>query len=102
MCGCDVWVVIVELFFSDAKVSNTVMIISVQQHVCALDVTVNDTHLRVQVDQTPSNVRQHKNPLVDRQRYQGTVVSARQTVLQDTTLHQDVDQASRHAVLPRS
>ena len=72
------------------EVADAALTTSVQQHVDALDVTVNDTHLRVQVNQTPFNVRQHKNPLVDRQRYQGTAASERQVLLQATTLHQGV------------
>ncbi len=49
--------------FNDAKVANTARTTSVQQQVGVLDVTVNDTHLRVQVGQNPRNVRQHNNPL---------------------------------------
>ncbi len=79
---------------SDAKVADAALTTSVQQHVCARNVTVNDTYLRVQLGQTPCNVRQHKNSLVGRQRHQGTEASARQTlrqtVLQATTLHQGV------------
>ncbi len=41
---CDVCAVVVE-GFSDAKVANAALTASVQQHVGALDVTVNDTHL---------------------------------------------------------
>ncbi len=48
MRDCDACVVVVE-GFSDAKVADAALTTSVQQHVGALDVTVNDTHLRVQV-----------------------------------------------------
>ncbi len=44
MCGCDAALVVFE-GSSDAKVANTAMTTSVQQHVHALDVTGNDTHL---------------------------------------------------------
>ena len=79
---------------SDAKVADAVLTTSVQQHVCVCNVTVNGKYLRVQLGQTPCNVRQHKNSLVDRQRHQGTDASARQTlrqtVLQATNFHQGV------------
>jgi hypothetical protein len=88
MRDCDACVVVVE-GFSNAKVANRVLTTSVQQHVCALDVTVYSTHLRVQAGQTVQ--RQTAQQSARRpSAAPGTAASVRQTILQATTLHQGV------------
>ena len=73
MRDCDVCVFVQG--FSDDKVANTTTVTFVEKHVCALDVTVNDMHFRVQVGHAPCNVREHKNPFLGRQQQQDTTAS---------------------------
>ena len=69
MCGCDASSAVSVVFdaFGNAKVANATNTAVIQQHIGALDVTVDHMRYRMQVCQTTCNIRENQNPLLGRQ-----------------------------------
>jgi hypothetical protein len=76
---------------SEAKIADACHQPSVEKHIRALHIAVDDLHVRVKVRQTSRHVGENEDALVGRERT--ATVTAGEALVQRTALHQRVHEA---------